>query len=554
MSERVTEPRCDPSQEPMREWGTGTHQDPWRIGEGWVASGVTLQDREFVRVHPSRCNPDMTCIRPCRYNRTVPGRIVAFGRNARGAGAARGGTGGRGWRQPAIFLRSRMGATRPPSEGESNRSAARRRRQREPAVGVGAELIERDSRAFLHQCLSTPVLATVRKAEGIWIEDHAGHRCMDFHGNNVHHIGYAHPRVVAAIKKQLDLLSFAPRRRTCETAVELAERLGSLAPGDLTKVLFTTGGSDAVEVAIRLARAATGRFKTVSLWNSFHGAGFGASSVGGQQTFRGGLAGPLLPGAEHVAPYHCHRCPYGHPGPDVCGLACAGMVEYVLEQEGDVAAVIAEPIRAVPHVPPDGYWERVRAACNRHGALLVFDEIPTGLGKTGRFWAHEHQGAEPDILVLGKALGGGILPIAAVVAHASLDVAGEWAIGHYTHEKNPVSARAALETLAVIEEEGLAARAATLGEYALARLLDLDAGRIGEISGRGLLIGVEIVRDDDTRLPDPERAEEILYRCHAAGLSLKVSEGAVLTLSPPLVISKCDLDRALDIVAEAVRI
>jgi 4-aminobutyrate aminotransferase len=438
----------------------------------------------------------------------------------------------------------------PHTEGDANTSAARDAWRGRRSDDVGRGLTERDAAAFVHQSLSTPVLATIRRAEGIWIEDHAGRRAMDFHGNSVHHLGYGHPRVIASIKAQLDELSFAPRRYTCEPAVELAEKLGALAPWD-AKVLFTTGGSDAVEVALKLARAATGRFKTVSFWDAFHGAGFGAASVGGEHTFRSG--GPLLPGAEHVAPFDCYRCPYSHAGPDVCGLACANMIDYVLGREGDVAAVIAEPMRAVPTAPPPGFWRQVRAACDRHGALLIFDEIPTGLGKIGRFWAHAHDDATPDIVVLGKALGGGVLPIAAVVARAGLDVAGDWAIGHYTHEKNPVTARAALETLAIIEEEGLAERAAELGDYAMERLRALAAPCVGEVRGRGLLIGVEIVKDGESREADPARAEAILYRCLDVGLSFKVSAGSVLTLSPPLVIERADLDRALDILSAAIR-
>ena len=231
------------------------------------------------------------------------------------------------------------------------------------------------------------------------------------------------------------------------------------------------------------------------------------------------------------------------------------MVDYVLEREGDVAAVIAEPMRAVPVVPPPGYWRAVAEACRRHGALLIFDEIPTGLGKTGRMFAFEHDGVVPDMVTLGKALGGGILPIAAVVARRDLDVAGDYAIGHYTHEKNPVTARAALETLAVIAEEGLADRAAELGQRALARLAEaLDGvGIVGDIRGRGLMFGVEIVADRETRAPARAAAERIYYRCLDAGLSFKISAGAVLTLSPPLVIGREDLDRALSIVVEAVR-
>lgn len=194
----------------------------------------------------------------------------------------------------------------------------------------------------------------VARAEGAYLWDVAGRRYLDFHGNNVHHIGYGHPRVKAAICAQLDALPFAPRRFACAPATELAERLGALSPGPQSKVLFATGGSDAVEIALKLARAATGRFKTISFWDAFHGAGFGGASIGGEAMFRSGLAGPLLPGAEHVAPFSCYRCAYGHDdidgAPDLarCRLACAAMIRYVLEREGDVAAVIAEPCRRRP--------------------------------------------------------------------------------------------------------------------------------------------------------------------------------------------------------------
>ncbi len=406
----------------------------------------------------------------------------------------------------------------------------------------------------MHQSLSSPCVATIAKAEGIWIEDVDGRRYMDFHGNSVHHIGYGHPRLIAAIKKQLDQLSFSPRRFTNDISVQLAERLGKLAPDDLNRVLFTTGGSDAIEVALRIARASTGRFKTLSFWDAFHGAGFGASSVGGEATFRSDIAGPLLPGSEHVAPFACYRCPYGHAGPDVCGLACANMVDYVLEREGDVAAVVAEPMRAVPQVPPAGYWKAVREACNRHGTLLIFDEIPTGLGKTGKFFSFEHDDVEPDIVVIGKALGGGVLPIAAVVARERLNVCADFAIGHYTHEKNPVTGRAALTTLDIIEDEDLVARTAKMGNDALARLQEFSktSSIAGDVRGRGFMFGIEIVSDKEARTPAPELAEQIYYRCLDAGLSFKISQGCVLTLSPPMTISSEDLDTALSIVEAAI--
>ncbi len=437
------------------------------------------------------------------------------------------------------------------TEGEANTSTARADYARAHADPAEAALLARDGTAFLHQSLSSPCVATITKAEGIWIEDLAGRRYMDFHGNSVHHIGYGHPRLIAAIKDQLDTLSFAPRRFTCEPAVALAENLGRRAPGMLDKVLFTTGGSDAIEVALKLARAATGRFKTLSFWDAFHGAGFGAASIGGEATFRSGIAGPLMTGAEHVAPWAPRDCPYGTDSLAASASACAKMIDYVLGRDGDYAAFIAEPMRATPLVPAPGFWAAVREACDRHGTLLIFDEIPTGLGKTGRFFSHEHDGVTPDILVLGKALGGGVLPIASVIARHDLDVASEYAIGHYTHEKNPVTARAALTTLQIIDDEDLVARAAELGAHAIGRLGELAAASpiVGEIRGRGLMIGVEITTPEGTA--DPAAAERIYYRCLAEGLSFKVSAGNILTLSPPLVISRADLDRALDIVAAA---
>jgi 4-aminobutyrate aminotransferase len=440
------------------------------------------------------------------------------------------------------------------TEGESNTSPERQKWARDRIGPVSAPLLERDANAFLHQSLSSPCLSTIVRAEGIWIEDLDGRRYMDFHGNSVHHIGYGHPRVITAIKAQLDALPFAPRRFTNEPAVQLAEKLAAIAPDNLSKVLFTTGGSDANEVALKIARAATGRFKTLSFWESFHGAGFGAASVGGEATFRSHIAGPLLPGTEHVAPFTCYRCPYGHAGPESCALACANMVDYVLGREGDVAAVIAEPMRAVPYVPPPGFWKAVRAACDKHGTLLILDEIPTGLGKTGRMFAFEHDGIVPDIVTLGKALGGGILPIAAVIARADLDVCGDFAIGHYTHEKNPVTAAAALATLDVIETEGLIERAAQLGARSMDRLRAFaqTCPLIGDIRGRGLMFGIEIVRDGITKEPDFATAERIYYRCLNDGLSFKISAGNVLTLSPPMTISSRDLETALTIVETAI--
>jgi 4-aminobutyrate aminotransferase len=453
------------------------------------------------------------------------------------------------------------GETPAQTEGEVNVSVRRQRWQADNVDGATRALLERDSRAFLHQSVSTPCLTVAAKAEGIFVEDTRGRRYMDFHGNNVHHIGYGHPRLKEAIRRQMEDLPFAPRRFTCEPAVALAEKLAAIAPGGLGKVLFATGGSDAVEIAMKVARAKTGRFKFVSFWDSFHGAGFGAASVGGEQLFRGGPTGPLLAGTEHVPPFACYRCPYGYPtapdrGPDLalCRTACAAMVRYVLEKEGDVAAVIAEPARAVPYLPPPGFWAAVRQACDDHGALLIFDEIPTGLGKTGRMFSCDHDGVAPDILVMGKALGGGIVPIAATLCRPDLDVAGDWAFGHYTHEKNPVTARAALTTIEIIEDEGLVDNAAAVGAHALERLhamLDRHP-LIGDVRGRGLLLGIDLVADRDGKAPAADAAEAVLYRALDRGLSFKITMGNVLTLTPPLITTRDQMDRALDIIETCI--
>jgi 4-aminobutyrate aminotransferase len=229
------------------------------------------------------------------------------------------------------------------------------------------------------------------------------------------------------------------------------------------------------------------------------------------------------------------------------------MIEYVLNREGDFAAFIAEPIRAVPYVPPPGFWRKVREACDRAGTLLIFDEIPTGLGKTGRMFSCEHDGVVPDILVLGKGLGGGILPIAAAVCRPELDVGGAWAFGHYTHEKNPVTTRAALETIRIIEDEGLVENAARVGESALERLETWKARfeEVGDVRGRGFLMGIELVSNDDRR-PAKTIAERTLYNALERGLAFKTTMGNVLTLTPPLITSQAQMDQALDILEEAL--
>jgi 4-aminobutyrate aminotransferase len=440
------------------------------------------------------------------------------------------------------------------SESDTNLTDRRAEWQLRALDDAARVVLARDTAGFLRQSVSTPCLNAIAKAEGIWIEDTAGRRYMDFHGNNVHHIGYGHPRLKKAIADQMDALPFAPRRYANTVANALAEKLAAISPGTLSKVLLTTGGSDAIEVAVKIARTATRRFKTLSFWDAFHGAGFGAGALSGETLFRSGPAAPLVAGANHVAPFACYRCPYGYathpngaPPLELCKVACARMVDYVLERESDVAAVIAEPARAVPYLPPPGFWKIVREACDRHGALLIFDEIPTGLGKTGKMFASEHDGVVPDILVVGKALGGGILPIAACLARPELDVGAEWAFGHYTHEKNPVTARAALTTIEIIEDEGLVGNAARVGALALDQLnaMKLRHPEIGDVRGRGLLIGIELVADRASKAPAKDFAEATMYAALDRGVSFKTTMGNVISLTPPLTISADQMSDAL---------
>lgn len=438
----------------------------------------------------------------------------------------------------------------PSSEGDVNLSPLRRAWEAEHVDVATRALLEADAKYFLHQSLSTPCFNSLVACDGIWLEDAQGRRIMDFHGNNVHQVGYRHPRVIDAIKRQLDTLPFSPRRFTNAAAIDLARKLTDLAPEPLGKVLFAPGGALAIGMALKLARVATGRHKTLSLWDSFHGASLDAISIGGEAVFRKDI-GPLMPGAEHAPPCDPSRCRFGCGGS--CNARCAEYIEYVLAKEEDIAAVIIETIRSTDvQVPPPEYYRIIRRACDRHGALLILDEVPIGLGRTGTMFAFEHYDVVPDMVVLGKGLGGGVFPMAALVARADLDVAAGRALGHYTHEKSSVGCAAALATLEVIEDEGLLEKSRALGAAALRRMRAMKARHplVGEVRGVGLLLGIELAHPDGA--PARHEAEQVMYRCLERGLSFKVGQGNVLTLSPPLVIGQPDLERAFDIIEDAL--
>ena len=397
------------------------------------------------------------------------------------------------------------------------------------------DLVARDAAAFFHQRGSSPCIAALRAVGGCWIEDSDGHRMLDFHGNTVHHIGHAHPRLIAALQAQLQELPFCPRRHTNAPAVELAEALlarwpGSRGKGPPARVLFATGGSDAMEIALKLARVATGRHESISLEGSYHGDGFGALGLGSAR--HDPRLGPLLPGRHHVTPYWM----------DADRMLDEMRAAFATSASG-IAAVVAEPMRSNCHVPPPGLWGAVRALCDAHGAKLIFDEIPSGLGKTGRFFAFEHFGALPDAVVLGKSLGGGIVPIAAVVADAALNVAPELNLGHYTHEKNPLTCRAALETLRIIDEEGLVARAEAMGA-ALRASVEAATGLTPR--GLGLLLALPL---EGAWMG---RAEALVARLRPLGYSCTAKGRDAIGLSPPLVISAAEIALATAMLGQAL--
>jgi 4-aminobutyrate aminotransferase len=436
------------------------------------------------------------------------------------------------------------------SEGDVNTSPLRAAWDagRDPET---RDLLDRDAAVFLHQALSTPCLDAVVHAEGAWLTTRDGRRLLDFHGNSVHQVGHRHPEVVAAIKTQLDILAFCPRRFTCEPAVLLAETLAELAPDPLGKVLLVPSGSAAVGTALRLARYATGRHKTISMWDAFHGANLDAISVGGEAIFRSDV-GPLLPGAEHVPPPGLARRFFGDD--DGATDRLADYIDYMLEVQGDVAAVIAEPVRwTTVEPPPASFWLKVRASCDRHGALLVFDEIPSALGRCGSFFAFERFGCVPDMVAIGKGLGGGIVPQAALIVHRDLDIAPHAALGHHTHEKSPIGSAAALATIAVIRRDDLTTRARTLGAVALAELEALRDSHpaVQAVRGIGAFFGFELRKASGR--PDTALADRLLYASLGRGLSFKVGGGNVVCLCPPLTISEADLRLAVEMLSHSLR-
>lgn len=419
-------------------------------------------------------------------------------------------------------------------------------------AGLQTETIEQlDSDAFwfLHQALSTPCMEVLAECEGPYIITESGKKILDFHGNNVHQIGYRNKHVIDAVTRMLHRLPFSPRRYTNIEAINLAQKLCTKITG-LNRVLFAPGGSEANSIALKLSRIVTGKHKVVSMWGSFHGGGLDTISVGGEASFRKN-AGPLLSGIEHVPQPVTYRSLWDNDPNQEIYIA---YIRHVFENEGDIGAFIAETIRDTDvQIPVPGFWKKVRALCDEFNVTLILDEIPIALGRTGKFFAFEHYGIVPDIVTIGKGLGGGVFPMAAILTNEKYNAVAEHSVGHFTHEKSPVGSAAALAVLEVIEQENLLIRALQLGKIMQVRLLEMKERfqMIGDVRGIGLLWGIDLVCDRDTKERAVDEAEKIMYRCLENGLSFKVSQGNVINLSPALIISEAELHRALDILNEA---
>lgn len=406
-----------------------------------------------------------------------------------------------------------------------------------------APLAERDAGAFYHQKTSSPVRHTVVEARGTRLKDSEGHWVFDAHGNGCHLLGYAHPRLLRAAAEQMATLPFAPRRFTNPAAVELAETLAAAWPWGDARVLFAPSGSDVVEIGLKLARLATGRHGVVAFEGSWHGAGLGALAVGGRAHERPTALGPLLPDCHHLPPLALWSDDAAREASAV--RAVAGL-EHLLHRHPEIGLLVAEPEPAAPLPPPAWFWPRVRRLLDAHGALLLFDDIPRGLGRGGHIFTAETAGAAPDFIAVGKALGGALVPLAALIGRADLDVGGDLGIGHYTHEKSALGCRIGLEVMRVLHEDQLLERANALGAR-LVRRLEEGLGRrrgLTRLGHRGACVSVdfgEAMRERDAVLAE---------RLYLAGLNLPVSGGRT-TLVLPLVTTDHEIDAIADIIEQA---
>jgi 4-aminobutyrate aminotransferase / (S)-3-amino-2-methylpropionate transaminase / 5-aminovalerate transaminase len=391
---------------------------------------------------------------------------------------------------------------------------------------------------------------TVDHGSGAELWDVDGRRYLDcFAGISVVSTGHSHPRVVAAAREQMErFIHCGTYLYQVPVVGELAARLAELTPGRLEKTFFSNSGAEAVEGALRLARAFTGRSEFIALETGFHGRTNATLAVTGNRK-RKQHGGPYLGGVAFAPAPHPTRCRICDGR---CSLRCADAIEDVINYQtsGNVAAFIAEPVlgEAGIVVPHPEYFQRAKEILDRHGILLIIDEVQTGFGRTGRMFGIEHYGVEPDIMTMAKGIASGF-PLGGFIARP--EIADSFQPGEHlsTFGGNPVACAAALATLEVIEDEGLCENSARLGEWLIGRLEELATRHpaIGEVRGKGLMVGVELVDSKKTMTPAAELALRVRTACRERGLIIGIGGffGNVVRIQPPLVVSEEQLASAV---------
>jgi taurine--2-oxoglutarate transaminase len=439
------------------------------------------------------------------------------------------------------------------------------------AVGAGLDaqrIQELDRQHVLHSWSVQSQLSplAVAGAEGRYFWDYEGNRYLDFASQLVNlSIGHQHPKVVAAIKEQADKLCTIGPPMAHEARSELARLLAEVTPGDLTMSFFTNGGAEANENALKLARWYTGRQKVIARYRSYHGATGGAITLTGDP--RRWPAEPGIPGVVRMLDPYTYRCPAGHPDP--CPVCSGGPhLEEILQYEGPdtVAAVIMETIVGTNGiiVPPDGYLRSIRETCDRHGILLILDEVMAGFGRTGRWFACEHWDVVPDILTLAKGINSGYVPLGAMVINQKLAdwVRDEYFAGGLTYSGHVLACASAVASIEAFQDEGIVENAAALGDVLREELAKLAARHpsIGDVRGKGLFFGLELVRDRETREPlvpfnaTGETAAPVTRIAKAAleqGLYL-FTHWNVVMIAPPLTITHEELGEGLAVLDEVL--
>ena len=413
-------------------------------------------------------------------------------------------------------------------------------------------IIARDSE-FVSPSYTRCYPLVAKRGEGAMIEDADGNRFLDFNaGIAVVAAGHCHPDVVRAIQEQAaQLIHMSGTDFYYEGFAALAETLARIAPGGVPRrVSFCNSGAEAIEGCIKLARYATGRDKIIAFFGSFHGRTMGALSLTSRKAVQRAGFGPLVPGVVH-APYpYCYRCPYGQE-PETCAVECVKHIEDTLLKTiapaEEIAAIVVEPVQGEGGyvVPPRKFFDELTRVARAHGILLVFDEVQSGMGRTGRMFAAGHFDAVPDILAVAKGIASG-MPLGATVARAGLMT---WPPGAHasTFGGNPVACAAALTTIALLERE-LIDNAARMGAYMMNRLREWPARfpSAGDVRGLGLMIGVELVRDRRTKEKAPALRDRVLDLAFQRGLLVLGAGDSTIRLCPPLVITRDQCDFALD--------